>query len=339
MQIDRIENFNEDYGTVVGARLTSDMRSIDGFSVLHAAVQMVDAELVARCLVVGANPRTKSKDGSPLNLAHHLAHRAKEKTDNLQAKGAPLESIDAQMMRYLEAKSVVEMLEQEAPSRPTWAVGAARADIGLGKAGVTLGRDSAVSILLDATSIARNPIQQSIPTSSTVSSDLPSEVSDVTGSSTPLAGTSPLLSTPVHVEDTATPLPVLEKADWVDGPFPNSKRCRFGANCSFFARGICHYWHVLPAFLIYRYNSLEQDPCRCKPLSKKSIFWKEKDGFWTSAYLVLPRKIIVYARGGKNCMVSDQDVCWYPSKSDALHALEHTIRLVLLKQMGMPKNT
>lgn len=123
----------------------------------------------------------------------------------------------------------------------------------------------------------------------------------------------------------ASNLPLLEDPQWVCPPF--SKFCHWrSTKCKFLALGICRYWHVLPPARPNHYGPSSMPPSGNTSLLEQGIRFKERNGFWTAAYLNHERKTIVYAGGGPpSCMVSSQGVSWYPSKSDAVCALESSV--------------
>ena len=345
MQCEHIEKFNQDPDTPAGVRLTSNIWCLDGVSVLHAAVQMVDdRKLVAKLLRLGANPRARSKDGSPLNLAQQLCHRAKEKKDNLESKKAPIESIEAQMMRYLEAKNLVKMLQQHgtkefqplstekdsaADNKDTWLSGKivlqGQESIDNSKVATAVGHlDDTLSEMNHDAHALSNPTSKAtvqMSGSDVLSSSLtcgPVEVATVDASTTESS------LTRGATDHDNVKLPILEKPEWVEAKF--MKMCWKSNHCPYWAKGNCHFWHVQPKKCTNQNNSTHQLSCQGVPLSQRDIRVKEKHGFWTSAYLIFERKTIVYAQGGPpSCMVSKQGISWYPSKADAMHALECTM--------------
>jgi hypothetical protein len=137
-QLDFIERFNKDPTTPPDARLTANIIGIDGKSILHAAIQLVDdTDLVKRMLRLGADPRSSSHNGigTPLSLAQKNLHRANEnflqahvkekKIENAteyekseEIQKIPTGDIGLQKKRFDKAKLLVVMLQNNVTEHP-----------------------------------------------------------------------------------------------------------------------------------------------------------------------------------------------------------------------------
>jgi len=116
-QLDYIKRFNTDPSTPSDARcLTANISGIDGKSILHAAIQLVDdKDLVEKMLRLGADPRKNSRNsgiGTPLGLAQKNYHSAIEKEKNIEnAKKIIIGDIELQRKRCDQARMLVEILQ------------------------------------------------------------------------------------------------------------------------------------------------------------------------------------------------------------------------------------
>ena len=115
-QIETIERFNHEFGTTISAKLTSNVRGINGIPLLYAAIElMADKSLIERILRMGGDPRRQNdKPGSyctPLELAMKQYDRCQAKAKDAREKGKSPHIIHAQNQRCAEAKSLLDMLK------------------------------------------------------------------------------------------------------------------------------------------------------------------------------------------------------------------------------------
>jgi len=111
-QLAQIERFNQDPKVPHGAKLTGNIFGIDGKSILHAAVQLVDDEvLVEKLLTLGADPRSSGHlgIGSPLRLAQKHYNQDAEKEKHLRFE----KDVDIELheKRSNQLRMLVEMLQ------------------------------------------------------------------------------------------------------------------------------------------------------------------------------------------------------------------------------------
>lgn len=112
--IETIERLNHDHKSELETALTSNVRGISGFTLLHAAVElMTDQSLIARLLRLGADPRRRSTifHSSSLDLAQRQYDRCREKAKTALNDGRPRAILKAQDRKCIEAKCLLDMLE------------------------------------------------------------------------------------------------------------------------------------------------------------------------------------------------------------------------------------
>jgi len=120
-QIETIERFNNEFGRAISARLTSNVRGINGILLLYAAIGLMpDKSLIERILLTGGDPRRQNKNNkhdsccTPLELALSQYKRCQGKAKDLREKGRSphiIQHIHAQDQRCAEAKSLLDMLK------------------------------------------------------------------------------------------------------------------------------------------------------------------------------------------------------------------------------------
>ena len=124
-QLEFIERFNQHPSTPPGARLTANISGLNGVSILHAAIVLLDdKELVQKMLKLGANPRSSINTGigTPLNVAQRNYHNALEKEKNhrrrMEEKKDSNMGIEPLVQRCNQAMMLVEMLQENVIEAP-----------------------------------------------------------------------------------------------------------------------------------------------------------------------------------------------------------------------------
>ncbi|VEU33780.1 unnamed protein product [Pseudo-nitzschia multistriata] len=110
-QIETVERFNEEYSRSLQTKITSNVRGIHGISLLYAAIEAAsEPRLIDRILSTGADPRQRSQQGSPLELAQRLYDRCLSKARDARTMGRPHEYLVAQDQQRARAKAVLDAL-------------------------------------------------------------------------------------------------------------------------------------------------------------------------------------------------------------------------------------
>lgn len=117
-----IEQYNEDTELPAYASMSANVKGIGGISLLHAAVELVDTNLVKRLLALGADGQVKSSSTteSPIELARKVQQRTEEKLQDAKKTGKPQTAIDGYLEKSMKAKKVLDLLvaaEQHAKKR------------------------------------------------------------------------------------------------------------------------------------------------------------------------------------------------------------------------------
>ncbi|KAL3917294.1 MAG: hypothetical protein SGILL_004783 [Bacillariaceae sp.] len=114
VQIENIKKFNQKWSRFCGEPLNGNIQGIDGLTLLHAAVHLGETPLVEELLKLGADPKQRSRFGTPLHFAQQMLERVLEKEKNLEAKNAPEEERLSQSKKCEQAKKLVGALMNEA---------------------------------------------------------------------------------------------------------------------------------------------------------------------------------------------------------------------------------
>jgi hypothetical protein len=97
IQIGNIIRFNEEHSSY---KLTSNIQGREGFSLLHAAIQLKEQDLVRKLIKLGANPMTRSDVGTPLSQTLKTRSSVHEKLSKLRMGGAEETAKRAQEKLY-----------------------------------------------------------------------------------------------------------------------------------------------------------------------------------------------------------------------------------------------
>lgn len=346
-QLDFIERFNKEPTTPPDARLNANIIGIDGKSMLHAAIQLVDdTDLVKRMLRLGADPRISSHNGigTPLSLAQRNFHRAKdnflraqEKNRNIdnatenkkseEIQKIPTGDIGLQQKRFDKAKLLVVMLQNNVTEHPDVSTTNSHA------------ASSAVihSRSLDARqgihSVSGNESIKDIPNVQNGGSCVVIPKRSDTDTSEVMQSSSGNDSASQQSDNLSRPiLPCLKSQTWVIYN-RNMRRCKDGNSCRFFKNRTCHYWHddfsplkseSLPTIpTIPPWNQLpvlKESVVDFKSMPLRSELW------WTAAHIDCSSKTIVYAQNLlKSGCVSEDGTSWFRSKVEALNNLRYTV--------------
>ena len=112
-QVETMTRFNEEYHCSESSRLTSNVRGINGITLLYAAVEiMADPDLIQTILTLGGNPSKPSGQPpcTPLELAQKRYERCKAKEKDISASSKPgIQQAAAQ--KTAQAKRLLEILE------------------------------------------------------------------------------------------------------------------------------------------------------------------------------------------------------------------------------------
>lgn len=129
-QVEMIESFNRDPSLPAYSSMTGNVKGFGAVSLLHAAVDLVNTNLVRRLLALHANIEAESTLGSPLEMAKKLHQRAEEKYQEAQRTGKPSSAVEAYSERCKDAKKVLDLLLVEKARRGTQAASNAREQSG-----------------------------------------------------------------------------------------------------------------------------------------------------------------------------------------------------------------
>ena len=116
-QVETVERFNREYRCSGSSWLSSDVRGIDGITLLYAAVElMADSHLVRKILALGGDPRKPSPSrppscDTPLELARMRYQRCRSKETDASASGNT-NIVKAARETSARAKQLLDVLEQ-----------------------------------------------------------------------------------------------------------------------------------------------------------------------------------------------------------------------------------
>ncbi|VEU33779.1 unnamed protein product [Pseudo-nitzschia multistriata] len=344
-QFAQIERFNQDPKIDPDVHMNGNIFGLDGKSILHAAVNLMDDDdLIRKLLKLGANPRSCDylSIGSPLSLAQRNYYHSAEKEKSMRCENSA--DLELHEKRSNQARLIVEMLKNHS-TEPNAPVANSSLASGVSKQSsyVLQNRQSnALSSKSDIQSTS-TPKQRM---SATEYNQLASRTTVSHASST--RETSAMISDSkesISYSQQSNPqptsakggihLPMLKDPNWFEFPREwtgHYKKCVHGDDCRFFKQRKCRFWHDLRNLLPH--GQISPPPVSSLPsladlpvLSAHQVVYKEVGCWHTAAYADRDSNLIIYVTKilSYSGSVGTDGTCWFRTRADALVGLRFTV--------------
>ena len=290
-----VRRFNDDFEDSLGVRMTGNIQGLGGYSLLHAAVSVVDdSGLVDGLLSLGSNPKLKSLSGeTPLKLAATLFEKASENPD------------EAKITFREEQSQVVSEEDRKRVEKRKKRCSTCKRNL---------------ERLQNRVRLPDQGTSQEIPNSAghgegEVRNNIVNSTADVNGAK---------FKKNDLVDDNRKRIKGFDVLEWVVPR--NAKLCWNLWNCPFYklTRG-CRFWHVQRVMV----PPSEMTSCIPveSPLSNRDVVWKndKERGLWTCAYQDYLRKIVICPKGGPVAPSDPEGLSWYRTRKEARDTLDRTV--------------